>query len=207
VTTVRSFAKHALQRSRHTEARDCLAREAAALSANPTFASKVSQGMLAGIQHPTLYHQRHAITVRPRLRLTASSLNHELEPKIALSTSKSCAAEIVSSAGEGMGGRSSSGRLDPREVDSPVFICDGPEGATGEAGPAGVPGDTGPSGAAGLNALTVIVPEEPGAACEAGGQRIDFGMDAMTLGLCWRAGMGCDIAVGRNSAPVSDIES
>jgi BclB C-terminal domain-containing protein len=62
------------------------------------------------------------------------------------------------------------GRLDPREVDSSAYICDGAEGATGAAGPAG------------LDALTAIFPEEPGAECEAGGQRIDFGTDADASG-------------------------
>ena len=51
------------------------------------------------------------------------------------------------------------GVLDPNEVDLTANICDGAPGATG------------------ASALTAMSPEEPGAACEHGGVRIDYGVD------------------------------
>jgi hypothetical protein len=54
------------------------------------------------------------------------------------------------------------GSLDQAEVDVSAYICDGATGATGPAGRA---------------ALTAMYPEEPGVACEAGGIRVDYGVD------------------------------
>jgi hypothetical protein len=55
------------------------------------------------------------------------------------------------------------GTLDEAEIDVSAYICDGAQGATGPTGPA---------------ALTAMYPEDPGAACEAGGIRVDYGVDA-----------------------------
>jgi hypothetical protein len=63
------------------------------------------------------------------------------------------------------------GELDDDEVDSTSYVCDGADGAHGE---------TGPEGPASLIAVTA---EAAGDTCEAGGQRIDYGVDADSDGV------------------------
>jgi hypothetical protein len=58
-----------------------------------------------------------------------------------------------------------SGMLDPAEVTSTSYVCNGAAGATG------------PTGASGLNSLVNQIPEAAGANCAAGGVKIESGVD------------------------------
>jgi hypothetical protein len=53
----------------------------------------------------------------------------------------------------------------------------GPPGPRGEQGSQGSPGPVGDAGPSGLNSLVLLTVESPGSNCEAGGQRIDVGLD------------------------------
>lgn len=64
--------------------------------------------------------------------------------------------------------------LEADEVTSTSFICDGSEGAVGEA----IKGRDGDPGRSGETTAVEVTPEPPGAACEAGGQRIEVGPDS-----------------------------
>jgi hypothetical protein len=84
------------------------------------------------------------------------------------------------------------GKLDPNEVTSTSYVCNGangdagPPGATGDAGPAGPPGEAGPPGApgdagapgGGTSSLIRTSHELAGANCAYGGLRVQSGLDA-----------------------------
>ena len=57
------------------------------------------------------------------------------------------------------------GRLDPDEVDTTTYVCDGGDGTDGS------------DGTDGTDVLIDVTPEPPGAHCPAGGHRVDTGVD------------------------------
>ena len=72
-----------------------------------------------------------------------------------------------------------SGTLDPGEIVSTSYTCNG---ATGAQGPEGPQGPQGPPGMPGINSLINITNEPPGTNCEFGGIRVDSGPDTDTSG-------------------------
>jgi len=75
------------------------------------------------------------------------------------------------------------GTLDPEEIDSVEYVCngldgtDGEDGATGPKGDKGDRGEQGEAGVDGSNALVETSPEEPGENCAHGGVKIESGID------------------------------
>ena len=73
-----------------------------------------------------------------------------------------------------------SGVLDPAEVTSTSYVCNGINGSDGANG---LNGTNGTNGTNGLNSLLAPVTEAPGANCASGGQRIDSGLDSNNNGV------------------------
>ncbi|HTB77362.1 MAG TPA: hypothetical protein VK762_29155 [Polyangiaceae bacterium] len=79
--------------------------------------------------------------------------------------------------------KNGNGVLDPSEITSTSYVCDGvngdagPPGASGDAGPAGASGDAGAPGE-GTSSLIRTSHELAGANCVYGGVRIESGLDA-----------------------------
>ncbi|QED28161.1 hypothetical protein FRD01_13155 [Microvenator marinus] len=67
-----------------------------------------------------------------------------------------------------------SGTLEPTEVTSSAYICNGEEGMQGPPGQDGAPGQDGQDGA---DLLLEVINEPPGANCQFGGQRLIAGID------------------------------
>src|SRR5688500_4337766 len=67
--------------------------------------------------------------------------------------------------------KNKNGLLDPREVESTLYVCDG------EPGPAGPPGPVGPPGEDGKQVLIDVDEEPPGANCANGGRKVSTGLD------------------------------
>jgi hypothetical protein len=69
------------------------------------------------------------------------------------------------------------GRLDSAEIAARQPVCNGTNGTNGTDGTDGGDGTDGTNGTDGHDALVELNEEPPGAHCEAGGQRIDVGVD------------------------------
>jgi len=67
------------------------------------------------------------------------------------------------------------GVLDPAEVASTQYVCDGAPGATGQTGATGADGTNGSNG---LNALVAVTSEPAGTNCAYAGKKISVGMDS-----------------------------
>ncbi len=97
------------------------------------------------------------------------------------------------------------GVLDPSEVASTQYVCNGSAAAAGLSGAAGA---VGPTGAAGFDALVAMLAEPAGANCAAGGRRIDVGPDRNRNGVLDAAeiastGYVCNGASGSGNAMAS----
>ncbi len=78
------------------------------------------------------------------------------------------------------------GALDPSEVASTQYICngvDGLDGTDGTNGTDGANGTNGTDGANGLSALVSVTNEPPGQSCAAGGKKVSVGRDTNNNGV------------------------
>ncbi len=70
------------------------------------------------------------------------------------------------------------GVLDPAEVSSSSYVCNGGNGSNGANGSNGTNGSNGANGSNGLSSLIAIAPEGVGANCSYGGSKVASGLDS-----------------------------
>lgn len=75
------------------------------------------------------------------------------------------------------------GELDEDEIEGSTYVCNGTSGEDGESGEQGPAGEDGENGQDGATSLIATSEEPPGAFCEFGGLRVDYGVDTSADGV------------------------